>query len=45
MKTREPKDEHLCKLSASYREIKHIQNPRHLKKSGTILSTNEHCLT
>ena len=27
VETREPEDEQLCKLSAPYREIKHIQNP------------------
>ena len=31
-KTSEPEDEQLCKLSAPYKEIKCIQNPRHLKK-------------
>ena len=27
-----PEDEQLCKLSATYKEIKCIQNHRHLKK-------------
>ena len=45
VKTREPKDKQLCKLSAPYKEIQCILNPRHLKKSRTILSTSEHCLT
>ena len=31
-KTSKPEDEQLCKLSATYKEIKCIQNPRHLKK-------------
>ena len=32
VKISEPEDKQLCKLSAPYKEIKHIQNPRHLKK-------------
>ena len=32
VKTIEPEDEQLCKLSAPYKEIKCILNPRHLKK-------------
>ena len=32
VKTSEPEDEQLCKLSAPYKEIKCILNPRHLKK-------------
>ena len=32
VKTSEPEDEQLCKLSAPYKEIKCIQNPRQLKK-------------